>query len=253
MKVKSMNNSDISYDEFIKELMKLFYKSLQPPQNEEEELKNQYRIFAIEQEILSSLSISEDMINKVENADTEDPEELKMAEELAMNPLYMRFVSLDIRILNNYILGEFACPITSTNNYNEMLNQMKEHPERIGTEIHWAFSEPLIHPNTARVLYEELLIPYYLKMGALQRKNKNGQIEPYFPLLITFDDEHFLKDKFNSKKFEFAKEYYLSQGLSEKQFNLLIDFLEKNKNLGIAFAPKEAFFLEKILSRQQSR
>jgi len=246
---------EMSYDEFINEINVLFDNSSKEIENGEGNLLDQFRIFAIERAIL--MPISFDLMCKVENANSDDSLEARESEFLSEKPIYARSYGLNLERLVNSNLDRDLSGGISLRNYNELLESFTNDPMRMCCINNYIFelgSSNIIKEDTARNLYEELLVPYYKDGDTLLRPDENGNIEPYFPRVRMIEDSNDFDDFFDEdfdndyslEVKEEDKEGYINAGVSDEQFKAMLEFTKNMHASNIVFTPKEAIFLDKV-------
>jgi len=240
-----MNKEDYTQEEFLQKLESLFQESLVPTEEEEADLKNHFRLFVIEKEILNALN--EEWIDAVENVDFDNPDEVQKSEYNAMHPIYMRTHALNLSALKYFGTDDFYTPYATIpfREYKEVIDVLKDSPESVTEGILWS-GYSLIPKETAKVLYQKLLVPYYKMKGALIRRKENYEEEPYFPLLVHFDEEYFETEDWNEEQVESAIKKYQEIGVNEEDIEELINFTKETNGIGFGLAPGEVSVLRKL-------
>lgn len=215
-------------EEFVNKIKSLFVQSLNGTNTSiEDQIYNKKIVSIIERNIILSL-YEGDNYNQLENSeDKKDYEKLMTSMISKRNSATMILVEelCNPKHFNAFHKSEF-------NSYDDIVNGLISNPQISYSEI-FKDNQRLFDYETAKKIYDEILVPYYKMLGFPTRIDSDNIERPYDFCIIDFDT-----NRISESKSAELRQYYLERGYSPS----IIEEIIRHPESGLA--PSEVLLLQ---------
>lgn len=229
-------SDDISKEEFVTRIKQLFHQSSTATSNSiEEQIYNKLILLIIERNIVDSIYTYENYDKKPE-AETEQDFELEMTDMVFNRSALTKGLLTKLCNPNNWTADSYS----EFMSYNDILDKLVNDPNSIGYSNGRIKkgNNDVFDYETAKKLYDELLVPYYISLHFPTKKDGNNNDVPFAFCLEDFES-------FRPTENRIAKvtKHYMDNGVPS---NVVEKMLQRQYTTDgvVRMAPEEVILME---------